>query len=183
MRLFLWLCLTILFSCHSTGNRLAVKNDDTEKDHWNHLNADDLYRKAMNYIAEEKPQHAVDGLSILVEKFPQYSKNPDALLSMGKIYCDQFHEFDNAILCYKKMIEGYPDNPLTAQAYFMKGFIYSNYFQQFDSAKIYYNSFLEKYPGHELVPSVQFELNNMGQDIDGIIPAESNTLSSKEIKP
>lgn len=170
--------LLLILSCHSTATRLAVEKEETETDHWKNLSADDIYRRAMNYIAEEKPQHAVDGLTILVEKFPEYTKNGDALLAMGRIYCDQFHEFNNAIFCYTKMIVQYPDNPLTAQAFFMKGFIYSNYFQQLDSAKTYYNAFLEKYPGHELVPSVQFELNNMGLDIEKIIPLESDSLSS-----
>ncbi|MBX7152244.1 tetratricopeptide repeat protein [bacterium] len=176
MRLFSCLWMLVIFSC-TAGSRITT-SDETEKNHWDRLKADDIYRKALNYIGEEKPQHAVDGLTILVEKFPDYPKNSDALLSMGRIYCDQFREFDNAIACYTKLIERYPANPLTAQAYFMKGFIYSNYFQQFDSAKTYYHSFLKKYPNHELAPSVQFELDNMGKDIEITVPVESDTLSS-----
>ena len=37
-----------------------------------------------------------------------------------------------------------------------------------DSARIEYLAFLEKYPDHELVPSVKWEMENLGKDISDI---------------
>jgi len=37
-----------------------------------------------------------------------------------------------------------------------------------EKASSYYNLFLEKFPDHELTPSVQFEIDNLGRDINEI---------------
>ena len=50
----------------------------------------------------------------------------------------------------------------------MIGYIYANVVNDPKSAKIEYSAFLEKFPTHELSPSVKFELEFLGKEIDEI---------------
>jgi len=58
------------------------------------------------------------------------------------------------------------------KAQFMVGYIYANPqfgdVQDLEKAKNSYEVFLKKYPNHELAPSVQFEMDNLGKDINEI---------------
>lgn len=165
---YLMIFFLILAACQA-GTRLTVTDETPMKDPWEGLNDEEIYRKAAQFIAEEKPQHAVDGFTIIVEKYPSSHRYVDALLSMGKIYTDQFREYTNASAAFKKVAELYPDSSVTAQAYFMLGFIHANYDIKLDEARKYYETFLNKYPKHELASSVQFELQNLGMNADEIL--------------
>jgi hypothetical protein len=50
----------------------------------------------------------------------------------------------------------------------MSAFIYANDLKDLEKARARYASFLEAFPQHELVPSVQWELEHLGQDISQI---------------
>jgi len=50
----------------------------------------------------------------------------------------------------------------------MIGYRYANDLNDLEKAKEAYNEFLQKYPEHELAPSVQWELDHLGQDISEI---------------
>jgi len=50
----------------------------------------------------------------------------------------------------------------------MVGYVQANILNDIDQARITYKIFLEKFPDHELTPSVQFELDNLGRDINEI---------------
>ena len=50
----------------------------------------------------------------------------------------------------------------------MIGYIYANVKNDSANALKEYNVFLEKYPDHELAPSVQFEIQWLGKDINDI---------------
>jgi len=50
----------------------------------------------------------------------------------------------------------------------MIGYIYANILKDTDSARKEYQYFLEQYPKHDLSPSVRFELDFLGKDINDI---------------
>ena len=50
----------------------------------------------------------------------------------------------------------------------MIGYIYANVLDDSENAQVEYNLFLQKYPDHELTPSVKFELDFLGKDINDI---------------
>ena len=51
---------------------------------------------------------------------------------------------------------------------FMIGYIYANALNDFDKARSEYNEFLKRFPKHELSPSVKFEIDYLGKDINEI---------------
>lgn len=173
---YLWIVWMMLTACQA-GSRLTVGDDarPVREPDWLSWAPERLFDQAARYIEEEKPQHAVDVFDRLTQRHPAYVKCIDAYLSMGKIYADQFHEYPQAIEMFNRVIKLYPDSAATAQAYFMLGFIHSNYVQNLDEARRFYQAFLERYPDHELVPSVRFEMENLGRNADEILaPADSS---------
>ena len=66
------------------------------------------------------------------------------------------------------LIEKYPDSKYAVQSLFMIGFIYANNIKDLEKAKEYYSKFIEKHPDSELVTSVQWELDHLGEDINEI---------------
>ena len=50
----------------------------------------------------------------------------------------------------------------------MIGYIYGNALNDFDKARFEYNEFLKRFPEHELSPSVKFEIEFLGKDINEI---------------
>jgi TolA-binding protein len=76
--------------------------------------------------------------------------------------------YADAIENFKLILEKYPDGETTAQSTFMLGFIYANSLENYEQAKKYYTLFIEKYPDHDLADDAQYELNNLGKDINDL---------------
>jgi outer membrane protein assembly factor BamD (BamD/ComL family) len=76
--------------------------------------------------------------------------------------------YADAIENFKIILEEYPEGETTAQSTFMLGFIYANSLENLVEAKKYYTLFIEKYPNHDLADDAQYELNNLGQDINDL---------------
>jgi TolA-binding protein len=73
---------------------------------------------------------------------------------------------EDAIENFEGLIEYYPESEHMAEALFMLGFINANDIVDTVAARKYYTEFLEKYPTHELAFSAQYELENLGKDIN-----------------
>jgi outer membrane protein assembly factor BamD (BamD/ComL family) len=76
--------------------------------------------------------------------------------------------YADAIENFKIILEKYPEGETTAQSTFMLGFINANSLENLEEAKKYYTLFIEKYPKHDLADDAQYELNNLGQDINDL---------------
>ena len=74
--------------------------------------------------------------------------------------------YADAIENFKIILEKYPDGETAAQSTFMVGFINANSLENLEEAKKYYTLFIEKYPTHDLADDAQYELDNLGQDIN-----------------
>ena len=76
------------------------------------------------------------------------------------------HQINQALDFYKKIIAEYPDGKRAPESLFMLGFIYANDLKKYDQAKKYYTEFIQKYPKHELADDAQYELKNLGKDLN-----------------
>ena len=77
-------------------------------------------------------------------------------------------DFNEAITYYKDVVTNFTGSREEPHAQFMIGYIYANVKNDSANALKEYNVFLEKYPDHELAPSVQFEIQWLGMDINDI---------------
>ena len=69
---------------------------------------------------------------------------------------------------YRKVTDIYSGSSQEPHAQFMIGYIFANVLNDFESAKIEYDNFINQFPQHELVPSVKFELEYLGKNINEI---------------
>ncbi len=76
--------------------------------------------------------------------------------------------YADAIENFKIILEKFPEGETTAQSTFMLGFIYANSLGNLEEAQKYYTLFIEKYPDHDLADDAQYELNNLGKDINDL---------------
>jgi outer membrane protein assembly factor BamD (BamD/ComL family) len=83
-------------------------------------------------------------------------------------------EFYRSLNTYQEIVHKYKGSSFEPMSQFMIGYIYANVQADIPKAKVAYQTFLQKYPEHELVPSVQFELEYLGKQINNI-----NELTSR----
>ncbi len=107
-------------------------------------------------------------LENLIKYHPQDSLASQAQYLIGDIYMNDLRDFENAMTAYTKVVTQFRGSNYEAQAQFMIGYLQANYIGNVESARASYKLFLEKFPNHELTPSVQFELENLGKDINDI---------------
>ncbi len=91
-----------------------------------------------------------------------------------KEYYDRAYEFmrqndwQQAEANFEKLVHNYPNGVYSSQSLFMMGFINANYLKNLDKARQYYQEFLQKYPEHKLAKDAQYELQNLGKDIEDL---------------
>ncbi|OQX88609.1 hypothetical protein B6D60_01850 [candidate division KSB1 bacterium 4484_87] len=127
-----------------------------------------LLAEALKYEKAEDFTNAVATLNKLVEEYPQASELDSVLFQIGQIYSNNLSDYGRAVSAHEKLIQVRPQSPIAAQSLFMIGFHFANNIKNLDSARVYYEKFIEKYPEHELVTSVKWELDHLGQDINEI---------------
>lgn len=77
-------------------------------------------------------------------------------------------KFELAVENFKGIVDNYAQGKHHAEALFMLGFINANDVKNLDEAKKYYSLFVEKYPDHDLADDAQYELENLGKDINDL---------------
>ena len=107
----------------------------------------------------------------LIATYPNFKRNIDAYLILGRMYTESFGLYAKAITMFEKAIADYPKDPRTAHAYFMLGYIYANYQPDHDKATRYFEIFIDKYTAHELRPSAEFELKMLGKTPEDLFEA------------
>jgi tetratricopeptide (TPR) repeat protein len=127
-----------------------------------------LMEKGRRYDDEQNFTEAVSSYEKLARFYPKSHLRPEALYRAGLVYSNAFQEFDRAITLMQNVIDEYPENRYAAQCQFMIGFIHANSTADTAMARAAYTAFLRNYPEHELVPSVEWELEHLGKDIDEI---------------
>lgn len=130
--------------------------------------ADELYSAAELERNAKNIKVSLEYLENLIKYYPEHTLASKAQYLIGDIYMNDLRDFNNAINAYQKVADNFSGSANEAQALFMVGYVQANILSDFENAKISYNKFLEKFPDHELVPSVRFEIENMGKDINEI---------------
>jgi tetratricopeptide (TPR) repeat protein len=69
---------------------------------------------------------------------------------------------------FQNVIDKYPEGEYASKALFMVGFINANYLKNYEKARKYYTEFIEKYPNHDLTDDAQYEVDNLGKNIDDL---------------
>jgi len=127
-----------------------------------------LFNKAESSRGAKNITRSLDALNYLVSNFPSHEIAPKAQYLIGDIYMNDLRDFQQAIAAYRKVTKDFKGSQQEAHAQFMIGYIYANVLNDLDSARQEYMAFMENYPKHELTPSVKFELDFLGKDINEI---------------
>lgn len=91
--------------------------------------------------------------------------------------------FPAAIRAYQEIVKRFPKSAQAPQCQFMVGYLYANHLKNMEQARAAYQTFIRSYPEHELVKDAQWELDNLGKDVNQI--EELNkilTRSTTEVK-
>ena len=134
----------------------------------NNQTADELYSNAEVARNEKNIKGALSNLDLLLKKYPDHSLAAKTQYLIGDIYMNDLRDFNNAISAYSSVVDRFSGTDQEAQAQFMIGYIYANILGDKLKAEENYKNFLTKYPDHELAPSVKFELDYLGKDINEI---------------
>tara|TARA_B100000315_G_scaffold236193_1_gene251755 strand:- start:358 stop:999 length:642 start_codon:yes stop_codon:yes gene_type:complete len=131
-----------------------------------------LYSHAEILKNEKKLKASIKALNYIVKNYADLEIAPRSQYLIGDIFMNDLKDFNEAITHYKNVVTKFSESRDEPHAQFMIGFIYANPqygdIQDLEKAKASYEKFLYKYPDHELVPSVKFELENLGKDINDI---------------
>lgn len=129
---------------------------------------EELLARIQEAETAEKFTEAAELLEEYLNRFPDAPKAPENMNKLAMIYASSEKDFETAVALHRKIIEKYPESKYVVQSQFMIGYIYANEIKDYDRAKLEYERFLELYPDHELVPSVKWELENLGKDLSEI---------------
>ena len=130
---------------------------------------------------------AIAGILILVIIFVLWSVffkkevSEEELFILAQTYQSEGKDKE-AVESYKKLVKKFPDGENHRIAVFLAGFIYANNLKEYDKAGEYYKMFLEEYPNDSLAFYAQFELDNLGKDIDSLLFDRIKKEESKENK-
>ena len=134
----------------------------------NNQTADELFSGAENARNEKDIKRALFNLDLLLKKYPDHVLAAKTQYLIGDIYMNDLRDFDSAIAAYVNVVNNFSGTNQEAQAQFMIGYIYANILSDNPKAELNYKIFLDRFPEHELAPSVQFELDYLGKDINEI---------------
>ena len=127
-----------------------------------------LSAEAKRYERDEQFKEAITTFEQIVQNYPDAANIDSVLFRVGQIYSNNLTDFNSSVFTHERLVKKYPNSRLAAQSLFMIGYHYANNIGNLDSAKVYYEKFIQQYPDNELVNSVKWELEHLGQDINEI---------------
>jgi outer membrane protein assembly factor BamD (BamD/ComL family) len=146
----LLLAVVLIFSC--SDNRTA----------------EDMFQDGNDLYKEQKVTRALKTYDKLTNMYPDDDLAVKALYRMAEIYAGDLQEFETCVDKYTYIADEYPSHPDAPKARFMAGYTLANIMGEYDRAKAEYEKFIRDYPKHSLSESVQFELRNLGKELDEI---------------
>ena len=127
-----------------------------------------IINKAETLRKRKMTNESIDNLLYLVQKYPSHELASKAQYIIGDIYMNDLRDFEKALDEYRVVLDKYKGSKEEALAQFMIGYIYANILKNLDKARSEYQVFLNRFPKHELFPSVKFEIDHLGKDINEI---------------
>ena len=127
-----------------------------------------IINKAETLRKRKLTKESINNLSYMVKNYPDNLLAAKAQYIIGDIYMNDLRDFEKALVEYRVVLNNNKGSKEEALAQFMIGYIYANVLKDFDKARSEYQVFLDRFPMHELYPSVKFEINHLGKDINEI---------------
>lgn len=91
------------------------------------------------------------------------------LYNWAMMEADYFKQFEESATLLERFQREFPKHDLAAKALFLQAFTYAEYVKDYSKAELAYKAFIQRYPEHELVPSIQFELQNLGKSPEELL--------------
>ena len=130
--------------------------------------AEELWSRAEREVTARQYERSIKSLKVLVKTYPTHTVASKAQFRIGDIYLNNTRDIPAALEALRSTIDRYPQTDEGVKALFMLGFVYANHLADYPAAQQAYLQFIDHYPNHELIPSVEFELENMGKPMDDI---------------
>jgi len=127
-----------------------------------------IINKAKTLRKRKLTNESINNLLYLVKEYPNHELASKGQYIIGDIYMNDLRDFEKALEEYRIVLSDYVGSKEEALAQFMIGYIYANVLKDFDKARSEYQVFLDRFPKHELFPSVKFEIDHLGKDINEI---------------
>lgn len=140
--------------------------------------AEELWQTSENQLNAKKHERAIKSLETLVATYPDHPLAPRAQFQIGDIYMNNIEDLKRSLGAYKQTTVQFPGTDEGVKALFMIGFLNANHLEDFEAAREAYMDFMSRYPNHELVPSVKFELENLGKPVEDIDALKGITNAS-----
>jgi len=131
--------------------------------------AADLFHEASALEANKKPAEALALYEQIVREYPKSDEAPAAMYQTAVLYYNVQKDPLKAATTYELVSDTYPSSPFGHKALFAAGFTYENELQNFDRARKAYDRYLKEYPDSNMVESVKFSLQHLGQSPDQIL--------------
>ncbi len=132
------------------------------------MTEEQLYAKVLDYEEKQQWEDLADTYEQIVKQYPDSPKAADHLYNLGMVYANNLKEYEKAIDMWQRLLKEHGDSDIATKTEFLIGYCYANNIKDYDMARQKYSEFLEKNPDHVLAPSVQWELEHLGQDIDSM---------------
>lgn len=130
--------------------------------------AEELWQASEKEVNAKKYHKAIKSLRTLVATYPDHPLAPRAQFQIGDMYMNNVDDIPGSLEEYRTTTKLYPNSDEGVKALFMVGFVNANHLEDYEAAKRAYIEFLHRYPNHELIPSVRFELENLGKPVEEI---------------
>ena len=130
--------------------------------------AEELWSSSKRELQVRQYHRAIKVLETLVDAYPEHPLAPKAQFQIGDIYMNNTNDLRSSIAAFQETTTRYPETDEGLKALFMIGFVNANHIGNYDAAREAYKDFLNRYPNHELIPSVQFEMENLGKPVEDI---------------
>ena len=125
------------------------------------LDLDDSYILAKRYRDEKKYRKSNTILyKIINSNESSEEQKIQSYYLLAEIYLS-INQYESSINSYKKILDYKNNDRHEKKSLFMIAYIYNNYLDMYTDSQIHYNEFLDKYPSDDLVPSVEYELNQI----------------------
>ena len=133
----------------------------------------EIWEAARALHEEEKFEESIAKYEELIARYPEDSLSVRARFTIADIYANSIKDFGAAVREYAKVQRAYPESGEAPKALFMMGYLYANSIKDFDKARDAYTEFSNLFPDHELAAAVEFEIENLGKEIEDIEALQS----------
>ena len=125
------------------------------------LNPKEIILLANDYKINKDFRISVGLYNYIIDNFPDSVISPEAQWQIADIYINDLNDYIIGIEHLYKIVNNYPLSTKSENALFMIGYIFNNSLNAYSDAILVYNEFINAYPKSELLPSVEYELNNL----------------------